>query len=81
MNDSPIIKTKSRYKMGHTLMTCNVAIIARNIIRIEEVPMEVPDYQDGCLSRIQLSTGESLYSIELHDVLIERWEAAVRVTI
>jgi hypothetical protein len=54
-----------------------MAIIARNIARIEAVPPELPEYADGVLTRIQFPHGEYVYVREPYEDVITAWEATL----
>ena len=71
--DNHLVEATVVYKMGHQVFKAKMAIIGRNVQAIEEVPMEVPEYTDGALSRIRFPNGEGLFVADPYDTLKEKW--------
>lgn len=68
------ISVTAAYKMGHQRFKCKLVLIGRNILRIEEIPPDVPENQElGVNTRIQTSVGEFISVVEEYDVVIAEW--------
>jgi hypothetical protein len=65
------------YKMGHQKLKSSMSIIGRNVVYIERVPEEVPEYSDGALTRVQVSSGQAFFCADTYDDLIARWEGTL----
>ncbi len=68
-----IIELTAKYKMGHQVFAVPMSIIGRNIVRIEKILEEVPEFTDGFLSRAQLSTGETVFLGNSYDEAVKLW--------
>lgn len=71
------IRVTAWYKMGRQMFNTRKVIIARNIDSIEEVPEEIPEHQDGCLTRINLSNGLTIFAKEKFEDVVTLWEIAL----
>lgn len=67
----------SIYKMGHQLMKVPSCVIGRNVIQLEQVPAEVPEYADGMMTRIFMSDGRAFFAVEQYDDLKQAWDATL----
>ena len=72
-----ILELTALYKMGHQRLSAPIGIIGRNICRIEKVPEELPDFSDGCNTRVQLAHGESLYVAQPYEEVLASWHEAL----
>lgn len=72
-----IVEVTAKYKAGHQHFTATTGIIGRNIIRVERVPEEVPDHQDGALTRITTSIGESVMVTEKYEDVMKAWHESL----
>lgn len=72
-----LVKGTVIYKIGHQRLKVPITLIATSIIRAEEVPMEIPDYADGALTRLELMTGESIMLSDSYAEWVESWEKAL----
>lgn len=72
-----ILELTAKYKMGMQHLAVPVAVLGRNILRVEKVPEEVPEYMDGSLTIVQTSIGERLYVSQSYEEVINNWHESL----
>ena len=72
-----ILEVTACYKMGHQTLVVPVAIIARNINRIEKMPEEMPEFAEGINTRIQLPLGDWIPYGDKYEHVIDRWHTCL----
>jgi hypothetical protein len=72
-----IIELTAKYKMGHQQFAAPVSVIARNILRVDRVPEEVPEFADGCNAVVQTSIGERFHVAEKYEAVVSLWHEAL----
>jgi len=69
-----LIVVTAAYKMGHQRFKCKLQIVGRNILRIEEIPPDIPENQElGVNTRIQTSIGEYISVVEEYETVVAEW--------
>lgn len=68
-----IIELTSMYKQGHQNLKCRMAIEGRSIVRIEEVPEDVPEHDDGHRTRIELISGAIIGLQDDYNEVLRMW--------
>lgn len=62
-----IIECTAQYKIGHQHVKVPMVILSRNIIRIEKLAEEIPEFLEGINTRLQIFTGEFVPILEKYD--------------
>lgn len=72
-----VVHLTTIYKLGHQRLRVQTGLHAKSIASVQEVPMEVPDYTDGVLTRVTIFSGESFMVTEEYSAVMKQWEEAL----